>query len=159
MRVRPAVAADTGAIRQLVRRAFLPYVDRIGAEPRPMHTDYDRAVAAGQCWVAEDDGHLVGMIHLVDPDGHLEVETVAVDPQAHGRGIGTGLLRFAEEHAAARGLREIRLYTNELMTENLAFYPRRGFREIGRFTVGVYRRVQFAKDLSPPTGSSPPGSA
>ena len=39
--------------------------------------------------------------------------------------MGSRLLRLAEEQAHARGLPEVRLYTNEAMTENLDYYPRR----------------------------------
>jgi hypothetical protein len=45
------------------------------------------------------------------------------------------------------GLPEIRLYTNEAMTENLGYYPRRGYRETHRATQNGYRRVFFSKVL------------
>jgi hypothetical protein len=45
-------------------------------------------------------------------------------------------------------LPEIRLYTNEAMTENLDYYPRRGYRETHRATQDGYQRVFFSKALS-----------
>jgi hypothetical protein len=45
------------------------------------------------------------------------------------------------------GLPEVRLYTNEAMTENLDYYPRRGYRETHRATQNGYRRVFFSKIL------------
>jgi hypothetical protein len=39
----------------------------------------------------------------------------------------------------------VRLVTNELMTENLEYYPRRGYAETGRGTQDGYRRVFFSK--------------
>lgn len=47
--------------------------------------------------------------------------------------------------AAARGLNEVRLYTNAAMTENLTYYPRHGYRETHRATQDGYRRVFFTK--------------
>jgi ribosomal protein S18 acetylase RimI-like enzyme len=42
------------------------------------------------------------------------------------------LMTFVEQQARKEQLQEIRLYTNELMTENLLFYQRIGFKEEGR---------------------------
>jgi GNAT superfamily N-acetyltransferase len=38
-----------------------------------------------------------------------------------GRGIGARLLDLAEDHARSLHLGEVRLYTNEAMTENLSY--------------------------------------
>ncbi|GIT79668.1 hypothetical protein LLS1_13370 [Leifsonia sp. LS1] len=40
---------------------------------------------------------------------------------------------------------EVRLYTHERMTENLAYYPRRSFVETARRTENELRRVFFRK--------------
>jgi hypothetical protein len=48
----------------------------------------------------------------------------------------------------------VRLCTNEAMTENLEFYPRRGFRETGRGVQDGYHRVFFAKAVTA-TGPTP----
>jgi hypothetical protein len=40
---------------------------------------------------------------------------------------------------------EIRLYTNEAMTENLDRCPRRGYHETHRSTQNGYQRVFFSK--------------
>jgi GNAT superfamily N-acetyltransferase len=68
-------------------------------------------------------------------------------PSAQGRGVGARLLALAEDQARARGLGEIRLYTNEAMTENLAYYPSRGYAETHRAEQDGYRRVFFSKRL------------
>jgi GNAT superfamily N-acetyltransferase len=62
-------------------------------------------------------------------EGHLLLENIAVTPSAQNMGLGSRLLRLAERHALAMGLPEIRLYTNEAMTGNLGYYPRRGYQE------------------------------
>ena len=76
------------------------------------------------------------------------METVAVRPLAQRRGVGARLLALAEDEARARGLDEIRLYTNEAMTENLAYYPRHGYTETHRAGQGGFRRVFFTKHLA-----------
>ena len=50
------------------------------------------------------------------------------------QGSAQRLLDLAEQQADCLGLPEVRLYTNESMTENLAFYSRRGYRETHRAT-------------------------
>ena len=73
---------------------------------------------------------------------------MAVLPAAQGRGIGTRLLALADDRACSLRLPEIRLYTNEAMTENLAYYPRHGYSETHRAQQDGYHRVFFSK----PTG-------
>ena len=68
-------------------------------------------------------------------------------PSAQGSGFGSLLLREAERLAWSAGRTQIRLYTNEAMTENTAFYLSRGFRETHRAVSDGYRRVYFAKTL------------
>ena len=84
---------------------------------------------------------------VVHPD-HLLLENIAVLPSAQRRGVGARLLALAEDEARARGLGEIRLYTNEAMTENLAYYPRHGYAETRRAEQDGFRRVFFTKHLA-----------
>ncbi|MDY7085386.1 MAG: GNAT family N-acetyltransferase [Actinomycetota bacterium] len=144
MEIRPAAgAADTRHVRDLVDRAFTLYIPRLGHKPKPMTADYDTIVASGRCWVAVDAGEIVGMLHLETAGDHLEVETVAVAPGAQARGVGGRLLAFAEQRALDHGLPEVRLCTSRTMTENIAYYPRRGYRETHRDA----DRVFFAKTV------------
>jgi GNAT superfamily N-acetyltransferase len=84
--------------------------------------------------------------------GHLLVETLAVRPDAQDHGIGARLLGIAEKAAIGAGLGEVRLYTNEAMSENLEVYPRHGYVESHRRVVDGFRRVFFAKTLGGPGG-------
>jgi ribosomal protein S18 acetylase RimI-like enzyme len=145
--IRRAVPADAEAVAQLVRAAYEHYVPRIGRSPVPMTLDYARVVAAGDTWAAEQGSRLVGVLVLEQVEDHLVVENLAVLPEAQGTGIGSRLLRYAEDEALARGLREVRLYTHELMTENRAYYPRRGYRETHLSGDPPWRRAFFAKEL------------
>ena len=146
--VRQAVEADTAVLGAIAAEAYRRYVPRIGREPAPMTADYARAVRSGLTWVAEADGEVVGLLVLVVRPDHLLLENVAVLPSAQRRGVGARLLGLAEEEAQARGLHEIRLYTNEAMTENLAYYPRHGYTETHRAGQGGFRRVFFTKHLA-----------
>ncbi len=77
--------------------------------------------------------------------GHLLLENIAVLPAAQGQGIGSRLLALAENQARNLHLSEIQLYTNEAMTENLAYYPRHGYIETHRAEQDGFQRVFFRK--------------
>lgn len=134
-------------MREIAEATYQLYVDRIGREPAPMTADYAQIVESGHAWVAEHGDRIVGLLVLEPAEDHLLLENVAVAPQAQGLGVGGRLLRLAEEQALARGLREVRLYTNEAMTENLAYYLRRGYSETHRATQDGFRPIFFTKPL------------
>ncbi|BBY26463.1 GNAT family N-acetyltransferase [Mycolicibacterium sediminis] len=146
---RPATADDVRDVTELVAAAFEKYVERIGKQPAPMLSDYAALVDDGTVWVVDNGGAVAGMMVAVARADHLLVDTVAVSPDAVGLGLGRILLDRAERLAAELDLPEVRLSTNEAMTENLDYYPRRGYRETGRGLEDGYRRVFFAKAVRP----------
>jgi N-acetylglutamate synthase-like GNAT family acetyltransferase len=117
--LRRAATADVAAIRELVTDAYDKYVQRIGRAPAPMTADYAAALEHSRVWLLESDGAVVGALVTEDRDDHLLLEMIAVAPGAQGCGYGKRLLDRAELDAAELGLTEVRLYTNEAMTENL----------------------------------------
>ncbi|MCI0159006.1 GNAT family N-acetyltransferase [Leifsonia shinshuensis] len=141
----PAREDDVAGIEALVREAYEPYVERIGAEPGPLLDDYRAIVADGRATVVRRDGAVVALLVMSVAADHVLVENVAVAESERGGGLGGRLLDLADERARAAGVGEVRLYTNAAMTENLAYYPRRGFRETGRRVDGRYSRVFFSR--------------
>lgn len=146
--IRPATAADADAIRALVQEAYARYVPRIGARPQPMDDDYPALITAGEVWVGEGAGGVAGVLVIKESADHLLVHNVAVAESVRGTGLGAALLGFAEAYARDHGLGEVRLFTNIAMTENLAYYPRRGFRRTGEAEVDGFRRVYFTKIIA-----------
>jgi ribosomal protein S18 acetylase RimI-like enzyme len=142
---RPATPDDVDALRAVARAAYRHYVERMDRPPAPLLADYAALVADGVVRVAELDGRVAGLLVLLDRADHLLLDNIAVHPAAQGRGVGVLLLRLAETEATRRGHPEIRLYTNEAMTENLAYYPRHGYTETHRAVTDGYRRVHFRK--------------
>jgi ribosomal protein S18 acetylase RimI-like enzyme len=145
--IRPATAADEAAVRACVDAAYAKYVARIGKKPGPMLDDFAALIARGVVFCGEAAGGLVGVLVLETKEDHLLLDNVALLPQAQGKGFGRQLLAFAERYAKEAGFGEIRLYTNEKMTENIALYPRLGYVETGRREDGEYARVFFTKQL------------
>jgi N-acetylglutamate synthase-like GNAT family acetyltransferase len=145
--IRRATAADLAHIQQLIDDAYTKYIERIGRPPAPMNADYAAALGSSRVWVLESGDAIVGALVTEDRADHMLLETIAVAPNAQGSGYGRLLLERAERDAVELGLTEVRLYTNEAMTENLSFYPRHGYRETGRATEDGFRRVYFSKTL------------
>jgi ribosomal protein S18 acetylase RimI-like enzyme len=136
------------AISDVIQRAYGPYVERIGCRPAPMDDDLTSKVARGNAFVWDRHG-VAGVTVLICATDHLLIENVAVHPACQRQGIGRTLLAFAEAHAEALGLPELRLYTNAGMTENLRFYPRLGYTETGRRAEGPFDRVYFSRRPRP----------
>ncbi|MBA6439125.1 GNAT family N-acetyltransferase [Streptomyces sp. GMR22] len=147
--IRPATADDTDAVKAVIDAAYRPYVARIGLRPAPMDADHAADIAAGRVFVTGDP--VVGVLDLVAEPDHLVLENIAVHPDAHRQGVGRHLLTFAETHARALGLPEIRLYTNALMWENQEIYPRYGYEVTERRQEGQYDRVHYRKRVPGPT--------
>lgn len=145
--IRLAVAADLPTLERIAHEAYALYLPRMDRPPAPMLADYTASVAAGEVWVDEEAGELKGLIVLQGCGDHVLIENVAVAPTAQGGGVGRKLVAFAELEARRLGSSELRLYTNEAMTENLTFYPRLGFIETHRAVEGGYRRVFFRKPV------------
>jgi ribosomal protein S18 acetylase RimI-like enzyme len=144
---RLATPEDLPSIGAVIDSAYAVYADRMERPPAPVLTDYRPAVEHGNVWVIGEP--LAGLIVLEDDReaGSLLVENIAVHPSAQGRGLGRLLMQFAEQQAAAGPFSRLTLYTNEVMTENLAIYARLGYREVSRGTQDGYRRVFMEKLL------------
>jgi len=98
------------------------------APPKPMTTDYDVAVRTNLIDLLYADGALVALIECIRETDHLLIENLAVSPAHQGYGYGRHLLAHGEALARELGFMEVRLYTNKLFAENVAFYRKLGYR-------------------------------
>jgi ribosomal protein S18 acetylase RimI-like enzyme len=130
-----------------VRAAYSPYVSRIGRKPAPMLDDYHALIEEGRVYVVEHDNAVRGILVLIAEENSMLLDNVAVAPAARGLGLGRSMLEFAERVAIDRGYFQIRLYTNEAMTESIALYSRIGYRETHRAEENGLRRVYMSKLL------------
>jgi ribosomal protein S18 acetylase RimI-like enzyme len=148
MMIRPATQDDVEQIARLVNAAYAKYLDRMEKPPAPMLADYATLIAQGEVYVLAAGAEIAGLLVIKAQDQTVFIENVAVDLAFQGQGLGRRLMAFAEQRARERGLREARLYTNEVMVENRAFYQRLGFVEVERRVDGGYHRVFMRKSLA-----------
>lgn len=103
----------------------------------------DLAGATGRCFVAVADGQLVGMLYACTPvdairacpaSQHaalvralIEIEIVAVAEHAQRRGIGTALVRHAEEHVRELGTQLITAKITATDMPVLRWWRHRGY--------------------------------
>lgn len=133
--IRQAKPADAPALEAVLRDTFAstwrPNISVAAArnyaeENRP--ADYV-ARRGHEFWVAERDGHVVG---LVDWEGDF-VNALHV-LAAHARtGVGRQLMDKAEAEIAAAGFGSARLETDTFNTKSRAFYRARGYKETDQY--------------------------
>lgn len=81
-----------------------------------------------RCWIAEDDGRIVGSIFAVHQDDRVaKLRLFYVEPDARGSGIGTRLVRECVEFARSAGYSKMVLWTDSLLEAARRIYARAGF--------------------------------
>ncbi len=138
MVVREATAADSEAVEE--------FLDRHGSIVVARHGEL---VDARQhpALLAEDDGHLTGMLTYVVAGPDCEILTLHADPPRSG--VGTELIEAVAEEAGARGCERLWLVTTNDNVDALRFYQRRGFRLAGLHPGAVDRSRRELKPQIP----------
>jgi ribosomal protein S18 acetylase RimI-like enzyme len=145
--IRRALPADQPAIEAIVNAAYSKHVALIGRPPGPMLDDYGALIAKEQVFVLEDGTGIIGLTVFFPEPGGFVLDNVAIAPAGQGKGHGRRLIAFAEEAARRSGSPTIRLYTNEVMTRNIALYTRLGYVQTHRSEGKGYQRVFMTKLL------------
>jgi len=143
VRIRHAHAHDAAGIRALIDL----YVADGTLLPR---TESFIAAHAENFLVAEEDGRLVGCVHLDEYAPSLaELRSLAVATSQKGKGIGSALVRATEELAKQRGCATLFAVSNDEAYFNKFGFFARHIPELDRerSEVSRYKGV-FAKDLA-----------
>jgi len=110
--------------------------------------DEELTLPAGLLLVATRHGEPVGCGALKFHDGGpAEIKRMWVSPALRGLGLGRRLLAELEAHAAARGVRTLRLETNRTLDEAIGLYRDAGYREVAAFNDEPYAHHWFEKTL------------
>lgn len=168
--IRPLAVTDSlEALTALLHAAYASLAARgwnFTAVDQSVETTRER-VAAGQAFVAERDGRLLGTVtigppkpaegrYLRDPVPALYTRPdtailaqLAVHPEARGQGLAERLIDAAEAWALARGYAHVALDTARPAADLRARYQRRGYREQGevQWAGKTYASVLMLKPL------------
>ena len=159
MHLRLATPADIPAIMQVIRRV-VPLMRATGNlqwdDDYPNPEAFAKDIAAAQLWVAELGLRIAGMAALTtdqEPEyadagwditiPAIVVHRLAVHPDLQGLGVAAALMQQAEQVAADRGIRELRVDTN---TENPAtqrLFPKLGYRFVGEIGLPFRPGLRF----------------
>lgn len=130
--IRRASPDEAEIIAAMTTVAYTRYVPLLGRQPQPMTADYRQILAEHPVWLLCLGDQPAGVLVLMIATDHMLVYNVAVSPAYQKRGLGRQLLAWAEQEARQAGYTRLRLYTNELMVENIGLYRRLGYVEIAR---------------------------
>ncbi|KAG8671960.1 hypothetical protein FPOAC2_05324 [Fusarium poae] len=149
--IQRAEVHDIPHIQSIIHEAYRKYIPRMNKLPVPMTTDYISLLASPDHSIfvlRPTNKEIVGALILYhNTKDEVQIDNVVVDSKAQGCGYGRVLMRYAEDFAKYRGRNALILYTNVVMVENLALYPKMGFTETGRRTEEGFERVYFRKEL------------
>ncbi|MGD8404143.1 MAG: ribosomal protein S18-alanine N-acetyltransferase [Anaerolineales bacterium] len=87
---------------------------------------------AARCWVAEQDGRVVGMLILWMILDEAHIATLSTHPEFRRQGIAEGLLIAALEKAYAEGAQSALLEVRAGNRAAQALYQKYGFEAVGR---------------------------
>jgi len=142
--LRHARADEAEGIAAFQRAAYQRNRTVLGVEPISLQANYTKILRDCEVWLYEHDGKLAGVLILEPRLDDLLIWSVATAPDARGVGLGNNLLAAAETRARELGRRTMRLYTGELLVDNVAWYQRRGY-AIERVDAMSDRRIVHMK--------------
>jgi len=107
----------------------------------------------GVVLMAREGGQPVGCggVKLVEPRIG-EIKRMWVSQRVRGRGLGGRILTALEARAVEAGKTVARLETNRSLSEAIAMYRKRGYREVTPFNDEQYGDHWFEKDLTASEG-------
>jgi ribosomal protein S18 acetylase RimI-like enzyme len=141
-------------VAEITDSAYSIYIPLLGRKPQPMTADHRQMILENDVWLLEEEGQVLGILELIAEPGCLLIYSVAVRPGHQRQGLGRQLLDWAERRAALAALPRLRLYTNALMTANIALYTRLGYQETKREPYMGSTLVHMAKQVAGGYGSA-----
>lgn len=137
---RAAGPKDVAAICALVnsayrgegsKRGWTTEADLLGGQ----RTDEEKLremISEGRVELAEEDGVLVGCVHLKkEPSGACYLGMLTIDPARQAAGLGKKLLARSEGLASEWGCRHLRMCVISVRAELIAYYERLGYEKTG----------------------------
>lgn len=125
--IRRATAVDLPGIVAMQQAAYASGRKTTGVEALPLRADYDSIFAQHECWILGDGEALEGVLILELRPDDLLIWSIATHPRMRSKGLGSRLFDFAVQRTRDTRRTVMRLYTNERLTRNIAWYTRRGF--------------------------------
>ena len=148
IQIRAGCITDSQRLSEIAQLAYAKYVPLMGKKPAPMLSCYKTHLREDVVFVAvkRSTKTLLGFAIICIKHQEYWLENIAVDPHVSGQGIGRQLLATSEQYIS-KFTQHYHLFTNVIMTENIRWYKRLGFKEIKRSNEEGYERVYFKKHV------------
>ena len=134
LQLRLARATDTKRVVEVINAAFRKAESYIIDRDRVDLEVIQSLFAKGEFLIAEDEAGLAGCVYLERRGDRTYLGLLSVAPERQKTGLGSLLMREAEQHCASAGCLFMDLRIINLRTDNCAFYRRRGYVETGTET-------------------------
>ena len=131
LQLRPAQAGDAERLVEVINAAFRQAESYIIDRDRVDLELIQSLLAKGEFLIAVDGTALAGCVSLERRGDRAYVGLISVAPERQKSGVGSMLMREAEQHCARAGCRFVDLKIIDLRQDNHAFYKRRGYVETG----------------------------
>lgn len=142
-----ANANHVNAIEACATSAYAIYLERMRQTPAPMVANFAELVSQGKVLVALSEKELLGYVVFYPIDNAVHLENLALFPEHQAKGLGKQLIQHVEHYAHTHQMREVNLYTNVAMHENIGMYKHLGYIELERKTVNGFDRIYFRKPI------------
>jgi len=143
--VRLATNADTARLNQLVNTAFS--IETFLDGTRTSEEGLAAMMQKGAILAAEDgEGRLIGCVYIEIRGARGYVGMLTVDPARQGQGLGTRIMKAAEEHLRSHGCVGVDIIVLSLRTELPPIYRRYGFVETGKKPYDLGRTITTGED-------------
>lgn len=116
-------------------------------------------IKRGECFIAEDEGRMVGTILLYPKGGNMPgyykrnylkiFGKFAVEPEYQCKGIGGMLMDFIENYVKSKGFKILALDTAEQAKHLIDYYSKRGYKFVDycKWRRTNYRSIIMSKTL------------
>ena len=145
--LRRARGDELAAVVALQQGAYAGNRAIMGVEPLPLLADYAEVFRNCEVWVLDGRDGLDGVLILEQRPDDLLIWSIACAAGRAGSGIGNRLLEASEQRAREVGSLVMRLYTDERLGKNVAWYGRHGYAQERIEELSDRRLVHMVKRL------------
>lgn len=129
--LRHATRDDSAALITLINAAFKEETDAFYKRDRMDGEMLDELFASGEIVVAEEDGAIIGCVHVKANGARAFISTLTVAVSRRGGGLGDYLLTAGHTRAAELGCRVADGAIMSRRPDLVPFYLKRGYRVTG----------------------------
>lgn len=134
--IRTAELLDADRLAEVIHEGYESYRGEL-VPPTGAHAETGdsirRRLSGATGFVAEVDGHVVGVVFAAWRSSEAYFDRLAVLPAFRRNGIASALIAEVERNAAAQGLSRVTLRARLAQPQNVAFFESLGYRVSAKF--------------------------